>query len=104
MDEACRNSRVGGMSGWRVPDLSELAFLYQNRNQIGGFRSGIYWSSQVSTRYEYTGTMGHPYTYYATAYYYSFSNGTSGSITKSSTSGYDWPTNSYYTRCVKSTN
>lgn len=101
MDEACRNSRVGGLSGWRLPSLSELGYLYQNRNTIGGFRSGYYWSSQMSTSYEWTGTMGTPYTYYTTTYYYSFYDGRSDSIKKSSVHGYVWPENSYYARCVK---
>lgn len=105
MDEACRNSTVGGMS-WRIPTLSELSYLYQNRDLIGGFRLGNYWSSEASTQSDYTGTPGHPYTYYYTVWYYSFSNGTSSYITKSSTNGSSpsWPTNSFYTRCVRNVN
>jgi hypothetical protein len=101
MDQACYSSRVGGLSGWRLPSLAELGYLYQNREKIGGFRSGSYWSSEVSTSYEWTGTMGSPYTYYTTTYYYSFYSGSSGSIKKSSVHGYVWPENSYYARCVK---
>lgn len=100
MDQACRNSRVGNLSSWRLPTLSELAYLYQNRTKIGGFRSGNYWSSEIKTSYKWTGTAGTPYTYYTTTYYYSFSSGGSYSIDKSDVHGYVWPENSYYARCV----
>jgi len=32
-------------SGWRLPSRSELNFLYQNQDQIGGFSQWFYWSS-----------------------------------------------------------
>ena len=32
-------------SGWRLPSRSELNFLYQKQDQIGGFRRWFYWSS-----------------------------------------------------------
>ena len=102
MQQACENSTVGGLN-WRLPTLSELAYMYQNREVIGNFRDAIYWSSEVSSRSEWTGTAGHPYTYYYTVYYYSFLYGTSGSVTKTTTNGSEvlWPTNSYYARCVR---
>lgn len=33
MDQACYSSRVGGLSGWRLPSLAELGYLYQNREK-----------------------------------------------------------------------
>jgi len=31
--------------GWRLPTKDELNSMYINRNEIGGFTSGAYWSS-----------------------------------------------------------
>jgi hypothetical protein len=31
--------------GWRLPTKDELNFLYLNKDKIGGFADGIYWSS-----------------------------------------------------------
>ena len=39
------NSTVGGFTDWRLPTLNELYVLYNNRDSIGGFSSGRYWSS-----------------------------------------------------------
>lgn len=103
MNNACNDSRVGSMSGWRLPSLSELAYLYQNASRIGGFSSGIYWSNESSTNYKYTGNAGSPYTYYTTTYYYDFYYGKSGSIELKG-SEYKWPNNSYYGRCVRNAN
>lgn len=36
------------VNGWRLPTLKELNTLYQNRNKIGGFSDGSYWSSTVT--------------------------------------------------------
>lgn len=41
----CENYVSGGYSDWHLPDLDELSVLYINRNDIGGFNSGRYWSS-----------------------------------------------------------
>lgn len=41
----CSNSTVGGYSDWRLPTLDELYVLYTNRDFIGGFSNGCYWSS-----------------------------------------------------------
>lgn len=102
MEQACENSNVGGLK-WRLPTLSELAYMYQNRERIGNFQNSNYWSSETSYSSEWTGTAGHPYTYYYTAYYYSFYNGQTGSVTTTTTNGSEisWPTNSYYARCVR---
>ncbi len=32
--------------GWRLPSKAELACLYKNREQIGGFKNDWYWSSE----------------------------------------------------------
>lgn len=31
--------------GWRLPTKDELTVLYQNKDKIGGFEIGYYWSS-----------------------------------------------------------
>jgi hypothetical protein len=31
--------------GWRLPTKKELNILYKNKDKIGGFASGYYWSS-----------------------------------------------------------
>ena len=49
-NEMCTNSRIGGYSDWRLPTLSELAYMYTHREEIGGFTTGLYWSS---TTYSY---------------------------------------------------
>jgi len=38
--------------GWRLPDKSELAFLYANRATIGNFKGKDYWSSTATTQYK----------------------------------------------------
>ena len=44
-DESCK----GLGDGWRLPTKDELNFMYENKNEIGGFRSGdYYWSSSMS--------------------------------------------------------
>lgn len=47
--EVCKN--LG--EGWRLPDIDELKYLYTNKNLIGGFSNGIYWSSSESDRGNY---------------------------------------------------
>jgi hypothetical protein len=42
----CASSNVGGKSGWRLPNRTELSILYNNKNSIGGFASSTYWSSE----------------------------------------------------------
>ena len=34
--------------GWRLPTKAELNILYVNKNLIGGFVGGYYWSSKES--------------------------------------------------------
>ncbi len=48
----CNNSRVGGLTDWRLPTKDELFQLYNMRNDIGGFTTEpgynhrhLYWSS-----------------------------------------------------------
>ena len=36
--------------GWRLPTIDELNILYKNKDKIGGFASGYYWSS---TEFDY---------------------------------------------------
>lgn len=39
--------------GWRLPTKDELNTLYQNKNLIGGFADGDYWSSIELYDYNY---------------------------------------------------
>jgi hypothetical protein len=39
-EKAC--SSIG--PGWRLPTIDELKFLYENKEQIGGFKDDYYWS------------------------------------------------------------
>ena len=32
-------------TGWRLPTKDELNMLYENKEEIGGFASNVYWSS-----------------------------------------------------------
>lgn len=34
-----------GKKGFRVPTIDELAIIFENREKIGGFSNGFYWSS-----------------------------------------------------------
>ena len=76
----CQASRVGGFSDWRLPTIAELAILYTHRNEIGGFKSGRYWSSSSSSSSSY------PY------WCYDFSNGTQDYVGSNS---------QYYVRAVR---
>lgn len=48
----CKASRVGDFSDWRLPTIAELAMLYTHRNEIGGFKNGVYWSSTLYNSYD----------------------------------------------------
>lgn len=41
----CAQLSLNGYSDWFLPSRNELNLLYQQRNQIGGFTEGYYWSS-----------------------------------------------------------
>jgi hypothetical protein len=41
----CANYRGGGYSDWFLPSKDELYLLYQQKNVVGGFIRGGYWSS-----------------------------------------------------------
>ena len=34
--------------GWRLPTTNELNVMYKNKDKIGGFAAGAYWSSKES--------------------------------------------------------
>jgi hypothetical protein len=57
--------------GWRLPNRVELLLMYENREEIGGFKSECYWSST-----EYTSNY---------AWYSNFNFGYSTSTYKSNT-------------------
>ena len=62
-NEMCTNSRIGGYSDWRLPTLSELAYMYTHREEIGGFTTGYYWS------------LSYPSSSSSSSYCVDFSNG-----------------------------
>ncbi len=43
--EVCENLILEGYSDWHLPNRTELAILYANRNVVGGFEESYYWSS-----------------------------------------------------------
>ena len=44
----CYDLVLNGYDDWFLPSINELGKLYQNRDAIGGFTSGDYWSSTES--------------------------------------------------------
>jgi len=52
-DEAMNNAP----QGYRLPTLEELKFMYENRNKIGGFTGGIYWSSRQQENFDKSYTV-----------------------------------------------
>ena len=42
---ACQNLEENGYSDWYLPGRDELNKLYQAKSAVGGFASGVYWSS-----------------------------------------------------------
>lgn len=49
----CESSTVGDYNDWRLPTKEELMTLYNNRELIGGFTNGKYWSSSKTGSYPY---------------------------------------------------
>jgi hypothetical protein len=44
----CESSNLDGLSGWRIPTLSELSVIYDKQNDIGGFNKNMeYWTSYL---------------------------------------------------------
>jgi len=43
--KACKELRENGYNDWYLPSKKELNQLYLNRSAVGGFASGVYWSS-----------------------------------------------------------
>jgi len=41
----CNNYTLEGLTDWRLPSKNELITMYNNKNLIGGFKDGDYWSS-----------------------------------------------------------
>ena len=44
----CTNYRGGGFADWFLPSKDELYLLYQQKDVVGGFIRGAYWSSSES--------------------------------------------------------
>ena len=68
----CDDLVLNGYSDWFLPSLDELNILYQNRNLIGGFTTGVYWSSSehnFSNAWYQTFTNGYQH-YYNKSYTY----------------------------------
>ena len=74
----CDNYTLAGLTDWRLPTKDELMTMYNNRNTIGNFKDGWYWSSTT--------------TYGSYAYRVDLSSGYVSNDHKS---------NSYYVRCVR---
>jgi uncharacterized protein YjdB len=45
----CADLVLGGYSDWYLPSKAELNKLYINKSSIGGFASGVYWSSSETS-------------------------------------------------------
>lgn len=45
----CKGSTLGGFNDWRLPTKEELMVLYNNREMIGNFQNGWYWSCNSNT-------------------------------------------------------
>ncbi|MBQ4437956.1 DUF1566 domain-containing protein, partial [bacterium] len=45
----CNNSNLAGFTDWRLPTKNELVTMYDNKNTIGNFKSGYYWSSSTKS-------------------------------------------------------
>jgi hypothetical protein len=46
--QLAKDFRLGESDQWRVPNKEELELLYANKQLIGGFQIGNYWTSQPS--------------------------------------------------------
>ena len=64
----CSDLILNGYDDWFLPSKDELIYLYQNRNEIGGFSNGIYYSSSEWNVNE--------------SFYVGFSNGLSFGVAK----------------------
>ena len=81
--EICKSSTLAGFTNWRLPTKSELLTIYANKNYIGGFHSEDgYWSSTAIDD--------------SCAWWVDFWDGNVSDAGSSKS-------NSYYVRCVRTT-
>jgi Collagen triple helix repeat (20 copies) len=50
--QVCFDLSEGGYGNWHLPDIDELALMYQYKSMIGGFSEGLYWSSNQYNLYQ----------------------------------------------------
>lgn len=62
----CNGSRIGGFSDWHLPTLSELAFIYQHRDEIPNLTAGSYWSATEGSNVRYAVNFNNGNQFYVT--------------------------------------
>lgn len=97
-DSACKNSRVGAESDWRLPTKDELYQLFFIKESIGGFNTMTYNGYTNLSRY-WTSTI-YPEVD-GRRYYVDFSNGTIGYAFIGNTGWPEFNSNRYSVRCVR---
>ena len=83
--DMCANSTLAGLTDWKLPSKTELLTIYVNKYYIGGFTNGRYWTPNLHG--DYQGSFAN-----SKYWYVSFGDGSTD---------YEYGSNSYYVRCVR---